>query len=160
MPSKPLRPCNHPGCPILSDKRFCRAHDVRIRSPQSIASRRLTNNQRWRQARKIFLANHPLCVECSRVATIVDHIIEHEGNYQLMWDIDNWQSLCKPCHDKKTARYYRRKQDGPIPRFKVEKPNGTRRHVVPSLTEELITGLYKGRTYQDDSKASGAAGHS
>jgi 5-methylcytosine-specific restriction protein A len=26
MPYKPRRPCAHPGCPALTDKRFCPAH--------------------------------------------------------------------------------------------------------------------------------------
>ena len=33
------------------------------------------------------------------MATIVDHKIPHRGNYELFWDSDNWQSLCKRCHD-------------------------------------------------------------
>jgi 5-methylcytosine-specific restriction protein A len=37
-------------------------------------------------------------------AIVVDHIIPHKGNYKLFWDKSNWQSLCKSCHDKKTAR--------------------------------------------------------
>ena len=36
-------------------------------------------------------------------ATVVDHIVPHRGNEQLMWDENNWQDLCKQCHDKKTG---------------------------------------------------------
>ena len=36
-------------------------------------------------------------------AQVVDHIIPHRGDPSLMWDESNWQSLCKPCHDSKTA---------------------------------------------------------
>ncbi|WP_456243258.1 HNH endonuclease [Thermacetogenium phaeum] len=28
----------------------------------------------------------------------------HKGDRQLFWDESNWQALCKPCHDSKTAR--------------------------------------------------------
>jgi 5-methylcytosine-specific restriction protein A len=28
----------------------------------------------------------------------------------LFWDEDNWQALCKPCHDRKTAVEGRWKQ--------------------------------------------------
>lgn len=57
----------------------------------------------------MFLRAYPLCAECERQgrvapATVVDHIIPHKGNYDLFWDMSNWQSLCKPCHDRKTAR--------------------------------------------------------
>ena len=35
---------------------------------------------------------------------MVDHIIPHKGNLELFWDEDNLQALCKPCHDRKTAK--------------------------------------------------------
>jgi hypothetical protein len=55
------------------------------------------------------LSRNPLCVECERQgritpATVVDHIIPHKGNLELFWDEDNLQALCKPCHDRKTAK--------------------------------------------------------
>jgi 5-methylcytosine-specific restriction protein A len=67
------------------------------------------NNNRWRNARKMFLQDNPLCAECERqgrikAAGVVDHIRPHRGNQALFWDMDNWQSLCKSCHDKKTGR--------------------------------------------------------
>jgi 5-methylcytosine-specific restriction protein A len=68
---------------------------------------------RWQRARKIFLRSHPLCAECLRKfdcptpATVVDHIRPHRGDPNLFWDKDNWQALCKQCHDRKTAE-----QDG------------------------------------------------
>jgi predicted kinase len=34
---------------------------------------------------------------------VVDHIIPHKGDYELFWDEGNWQTLCKRCHDVKTA---------------------------------------------------------
>ena len=59
---------------------------------------------RWQRARLVFLAEHPLCVYCEReqrvtASTVVDHIVPHEGDMALFWDADNWQALCKPCHD-------------------------------------------------------------
>lgn len=38
-----------------------------------------------------------------RAVYAVDHIIPHKGDPELFWDQDNWQSLCKPHHDRKTA---------------------------------------------------------
>lgn len=51
---------------------------------------------------------HPLCRICElagRVtpASVVDHITPHKGDASLMWGQSNWQALCKPCHDHKTA---------------------------------------------------------
>ena len=36
-------------------------------------------------------------------ATVVDHVIPHRGDQKLFWDEDNWQALCKSCHDRKTG---------------------------------------------------------
>lgn len=36
-------------------------------------------------------------------STVVDHIIPHRGNMDLFWYEENWQPLCKRCHDKKTG---------------------------------------------------------
>lgn len=58
----------------------------------------------WRRARLGHLAAHPLCVECECggmivAASVVDHVTPHRGDMALFWDPNNWQSLCKPCHD-------------------------------------------------------------
>lgn len=66
-------------------------------------------NQRWRRARKRFLAEHPLCCQClangrSVVATDVDHIQAVAGPLDpLFWDSSNWQALCHGCHSRKTV---------------------------------------------------------
>ena len=66
-------------------------------------------DHRWRKARESFLRKHPLCVECSKIgihtpATVVDHIIPHRGDSKLFWDKTNWQSLCRPHHDRDKQR--------------------------------------------------------
>lgn len=65
-------------------------------------------DRRWRRVRREWLANHPYCAQCDRdgfvrAATVVDHIKPHRGNETLFWDPRNRQSLCKRCHDRKTA---------------------------------------------------------
>jgi 5-methylcytosine-specific restriction protein A len=62
----------------------------------------------WQKARLGFLRSHPLCRRCDAqglvvAASVVDHIVPHKNDKALFWDHDNWQPLCKPCHDKKTA---------------------------------------------------------
>ena len=64
---------------------------------------------RWQKASKGFLKKNPLCVECKEQgsttqAEVVDHIVPHKGDMKLFWDRDNWQSMCVPCHNSKTAR--------------------------------------------------------
>lgn len=60
---------------------------------------------RWQRERLAFLAQHPLCTMCEHegrvvAATVVDHIIPHKGDYKLMWDRSNWQSLCEQHHNR------------------------------------------------------------
>lgn len=64
---------------------------------------------KWQKAREQFLHQHPLCAYCERsgmvtAATVVDHKVPHRGDQALFWDQDNWQPLCKPCHDSVKAR--------------------------------------------------------
>lgn len=66
-------------------------------------------NYQWQKARKAFLIANPFCVECEKrdvlvEATVVDHIIPHKEDLKLFWDRDNWQPLCKPCHDRYKQR--------------------------------------------------------
>lgn len=65
---------------------------------------------KWQQARAAFLARpeNALCARCQTKgkltpATVVDHIKSHHGDQVLFWDRNNWQPLCKICHDIKTA---------------------------------------------------------
>jgi len=110
MPYAPKRPCRYPGCPGFCEKGqvFCKDHmqwsGERLRG--SAAARGY--DRHWREARGMFLREHPLCAAClaegrTTPATVVDHIIPHRGDKQLFWDKDNWQPLCKACHDKKTG---------------------------------------------------------
>ncbi len=112
MPRKPKKPCRYPGCPELTEDRYCPEHQKerdREYNRTNRPFRKLYNSVRWQRLRKRFLLEHPLCVECERLgritpATVVDHIKPHEGNPELFWNENNLQSLCKPCHDSKTAR--------------------------------------------------------
>ena len=66
-------------------------------------------NWEWRRARAQYLKDFPLCCVCEPAgriteATVVDHKTPHRGNQVLFWDVANWQALCKPCHDRKTAK--------------------------------------------------------
>lgn len=107
MPKKPPHPCRHPGCPALTDGAYCVDHRQQHEHRQSAAARGY--DAKWQRARLRYLREHPLCVTCCRqgrltVASVVDHIVPHRGDEQRFWDRSNWQALCKPCHDAKTAR--------------------------------------------------------
>lgn len=113
MPRAAPRPCTYPGCGKL-------VHDGTGRCEQHRhVERREADLQRgsaasrgysaaWQRARAGFLKAHPLCVRCEQAdlvtaATIVDHIVPHRGDKERFWTRANWQPLCKPCHDRKTA---------------------------------------------------------
>ena len=63
---------------------------------------------RWRKHRKIYLSEHPLCVECEKVSKVVeakvlDHIIPiNQGGAE--YDYKNHQGLCSSCHNSKSGR--------------------------------------------------------
>lgn len=110
-PQRAKRPCKVSSCKDFAvNGGYCDQHQERIRKKDR---ERGTAHQRgydaeWDKQRLLFLDEHPLCVECRRKgyvmpATVVDHIVPHKGDKVLFWDKNNWQSLCKSCHDRKTA---------------------------------------------------------
>ena len=113
MPNAAPRPCTFAGCGKLvrDGSGRCAAHQHVERKLSD--ARRGTAHERgysaaWQKARIGFLKSHPLCVHHERrgqvaEATVVDHTIPHRGDKALFWDHGNWQPLCKPCHDRKTA---------------------------------------------------------
>ena len=108
MPIKPQKMCNHPGCKTRIDQgAFCDKHGIKEWDKTRATPSMRGYDRRWRKARTIFLSENPLCVKCLQQerltpATEVDHVIPHKGDYERMWDKNNWQSLCKPCHSAKT----------------------------------------------------------
>lgn len=128
MPSLAAKPCRHAGCRALvrDGGGYCPAHK-RVAQKQ-VDSRRESSTKRgygykWQKAREGYLRSHPFCVDHQRAgelvqAIVVDHKIPHRldeamssgdadriaNAKALFWDQDNWQSLCKTCHDSKTAR--------------------------------------------------------
>jgi len=82
---------------------------IRTLQPGSWRANKRSATQRgytykWQQARFGFLRSHPQCCYCQRAgrvaaAEVVDHRIPHRGDMVLFWDRNNWQPLCKPCHD-------------------------------------------------------------
>jgi len=107
MPRKPKRPCSYPGCPRLTEERYCEEHK-KLASKQyerysrdPVAKRRY--GREWQKIRARFLAAHPLCEQCKKEgrltkATEVHHILplDHGGTH----DESNLMALCKPCHSR------------------------------------------------------------
>lgn len=111
MAQKPLRPCRHPGCPELTRESYCPRH-----KPKRAARRKSAEYHSWYSLpiwtddlRPAQLLREPFCRACAHRgvrtrATVVDHVQPHRGDWGLFIDPANHQSLCKHCHDAKTAR--------------------------------------------------------
>lgn len=110
MPSKPKRPCSHPGCPMLTDARFCEEHAKREAKQYERYGRDASSKKRygrtWKRIRDRYISAHPLCEQCKRDGTItraqeVHHIkpLSQGGTN----DEDNLMSLCTPCHSRITV---------------------------------------------------------
>lgn len=98
-------------CPDHQAERLAQSRAAKARAKETVGARaggHLYHSVRWRKERRDHLARHPLCIECQAdglviVATEVDHIKPHRGDLKLFWQRANWQSLCRPCHSRKTA---------------------------------------------------------
>lgn len=111
MANKPLRPCRHPGCPVLTRDGWCPVH-----KPKPAPRRESAAWHSWYSLsvwtddlRPAQLLREPWCRECGRRgirtrAAVVDHVTPFRGDWTLFLDPANHQSLCKHCHDQKTAR--------------------------------------------------------
>ena len=57
----------------------------------------------WQRLRIAHLAINPLCAQCGAMATDVDHVNTIRSHPELRLAPSNLQSLCKPCHSRKTV---------------------------------------------------------
>ena len=90
-----------------------RTHKVKKRYEQDRASAAERGyGWRWQRASERYRRANPLCAECARRGITrscvgkegaTDHIVPHRGDMKLFWDRDNWQGLCVPCHNAKSA---------------------------------------------------------
>ncbi len=99
-PPQALHRCNAQGCVTMVTGGYCDVHKPKFfeyAKPQGSAYSRGYDGK-WAKARASFLRAHPLCVKCSKPATLVDHIKPFKGAQVLFWDSHTWQSLCAHCH--------------------------------------------------------------
>jgi len=108
MPYKPKKPCAAPGCPNLTDGRYCEQHRKLADRDYDRYYRTKENydryhNSRWKEIRTAKLHRQPLCEMCMKenryvTATLVHHILPlSEGGTNAP---DNLMSLCDSCHGK------------------------------------------------------------
>jgi 5-methylcytosine-specific restriction protein A len=90
------------------------------RPPQDIrpSAAKRGYNRTWNKVRAVKLVGNPLCEECLKAGIVkqaeeVHHIKPVAEFPELRLAIDNLQSLCRVCHNKKTAEEKRnRKKEG------------------------------------------------
>ena len=111
MPKKPKRPCSYPGCPKLTDGRFCEEHQKQENKRYEKYDRSPEMKKRygraWKRIRDRHIAQHPLCEVCKRNGRLtpaeeVHHILplSQGGTHED----SNLMSLCKCCHSEITAK--------------------------------------------------------
>jgi 5-methylcytosine-specific restriction protein A len=111
MPYKPKRPCSFPGCPHLTNGRFCEEHQRQENKRYEKYDRSPEMKKRygiaWKRVRDRHIAQHPLCEVCKRNGNLtpaeeVHHIVPlSQGGTH---DDSNLMSLCKSCHSEITAK--------------------------------------------------------
>ena len=74
----------------------------------------LRSKEPYRSMRRVFLNEHPLCRPCAAngftvAATEIDHIVPVKHAPDRFLDASNWQPICRPCHEVKTATETRRR---------------------------------------------------
>lgn len=111
LPRKPKRPCSYPGCPNLTDGRFCEKHQREENKRYEKYDRNPAASRRygrvWKRVRDSYVKEHPFCEECFKRGIIVPveevhHIkpLSEGGNHNK----SNLISLCKSCHARIHAK--------------------------------------------------------
>lgn len=112
MPMKPKKPCRFPGCPNLTDERFCPEHKRKTDSDYEKFGRDKNTRSRygraWKRIRDKYASEHPFCELCfQRGIAVPTEQIHHkkplsEGGTH---DRSNLIALCKPCHSQIHAKH-------------------------------------------------------
>jgi 5-methylcytosine-specific restriction protein A len=115
MPTSSLKPCSYPGCSELVKHGRCTRHQQEARAIENAERdpkvKALYNSTRWLGIRAGVLARSPWCEQCLKdgryvQARHVDHIQPHHGNVSAFFS-GPFQSLCIPCHSRKTLEEIR-----------------------------------------------------
>ena len=110
-PRKSPHPCKIRNCAGLAEsgESYCPTHQhlKRDEYKRKHPEHQKMYSRDWGKFRKMYLAEHPLCVNwetCHNAATVVDHIQDHEGDWEKFWELSNLQPMCAQCHNVKTAK--------------------------------------------------------
>ncbi len=75
LPRKPKRPCSYPGCPRLTEGRFCEEHqreeNKRYEKYDRDPAVRRRYGRVWKRVRDSYVKEHPFCEECFKKEILV-----------------------------------------------------------------------------------------
>lgn len=107
MPRLPKKPCKYPGCPNLTEGRYCKEHEKEANKSYEKYGRDKTVRRKygraWKRIRDKYVSEHPFCEKCFEQGIVVPvdevHHIKPlaEGGTH---DKSNLIGLCKSCHAK------------------------------------------------------------
>ena len=123
MPDRIWKQCKVAGCPGLTRGKYCDKHAHLEACDKQAAQKRYNKTARnpetqafyespeWRKLRALHLKRNPLCEKCFADDKITPAVIvDQDGGGRL--DGENLQSLCRACHNKKTARERANRKNG------------------------------------------------
>jgi 5-methylcytosine-specific restriction protein A len=122
-----LKICSYPSCNVpVEIEHFdrqsprCNAHPLEAK-PKKLyahhhdeAGKNIYHSWQWKKLRKLKASKDPLCEHCKRYGiyeplAVVDHVKELADGGEP-YDINNLQSLCHSCHNRKTAVERRKRE--------------------------------------------------
>ena len=75
MPRRPKKPCSYPGCPKLTNGRYCEEHQRQENKRYERYERNPATKKRYgearRRIRKKYAQAHPFCEQCFKNGVIV-----------------------------------------------------------------------------------------
>lgn len=104
---KPI-PMQDRACPLCLEKKKQR-HKLYDETRRDKRAEAFYKSKAWKRIRQqVLIRDHYLCQECLKnqritKAEIVDHIIPLTIDWSLSLSLNNLQSLCQSCHNRKTA---------------------------------------------------------
>ena len=118
MPRKPKRPCSYPGCPRLTDGRYCEEHarleDKRCEKYNRDPAVRRRYGKSWKRLCDRYMSAYLLCEECLKVGRMTSAEEVHhklplsQGGAHAEF---NLMILCKPRHSQITTEMGDRRHD-------------------------------------------------
>ena len=107
MPRRPKKPCAYPGCPKLTEGRYCEEHTKETNRQYERYGRDPNTKRRygrvWKRIRDSYVKQHPYCEVCLAKGILVPvEEVHHKlplaegGTHER----SNLISLCKSCHSR------------------------------------------------------------